>query len=189
MNILSRKSDYTKPYNIGSKRISTLRHAIASAVAPHEQEVSNNDLIEAMTALGQDPDNLSCVYCGRAATSLDHFCGLVVNSEWSGYGNSINNRVPACEICNPRKGNRDAYQWMRKAHPHRVADFVERMGRFHRAVGMPQKMPPISQVSPEAAKRLCGLEYAMVAIMRQMDEEAAQIRAAYAELNGGQNCG
>ncbi len=50
-------------------------------------------------------------------------------------------------------------------------------------------MPAISEVCPDAAKRLCGLEYAMVAIMRQMDEEAVRIRAAYAELNGGQNNG
>lgn len=185
MNIMDRKADYTKPYRVHGRRASTLRHAAASAVAPHEAQLSDSELLGAMDALEQDPANLECVYCGKVATQLDHFHALVRNGKWTGFGNTLGNRVPACARCNVAKGNKDPFDWMLKAHPDRVVIFVERIGRLHEVTGKPIALPPMEELCPISAKHYMAMQETILAIMRMMDDKAATIRAAYAEYTDG----
>jgi 5-methylcytosine-specific restriction endonuclease McrA len=186
MDILKRKGDYTRPYRVHGRRASTLRHAAASAIAPHEAQLSDSELLAAMDALEQDPADLQCVYCGETATQLDHFHALVRDGKWTGFGNTLGNRVPACARCNVAKGNKDPFDWMLKTHPERVAIFVERIERLHSVTREPNPLPPIEEVCPTSAKHYKAMQETVLAIMRMMDAEAATIRAAYAEYVDGQ---
>jgi NMD protein affecting ribosome stability and mRNA decay len=60
-----------------------------------------------MGILKQNPDNLTCVYCGAPAETWDHIHGLVKDNRYSGYGHTIGNLLPCCRSCNSQKGNKN----------------------------------------------------------------------------------
>jgi hypothetical protein len=98
---------HLRPYSIYSRRVTTINHAFASAIAP--SDVYDEALIiQALRALGQDPNqDLRCVYCDRnPAETWDHVFGLVMDKRYSGYGHAIGNLLPCCRSCNSSKGNR-----------------------------------------------------------------------------------
>jgi 5-methylcytosine-specific restriction endonuclease McrA len=63
---------HLKPYVILKERTTTINHAFAAAIAPHD--VYDEERVrEAIKRLDQDPDNnLTCVYCGNTAETWDH---------------------------------------------------------------------------------------------------------------------
>ena len=50
-----------------------------------------------------------CVYCGRAADTVDHLIPRL-----AGGPDSADNLVAACKECNASKGGRDVYHWARR---------------------------------------------------------------------------
>jgi|SRR3989344_8444118 len=105
MNIKSIKNQL-RAYSIMGKRETTINHAFASAIAPND--IYEEKIVrKAIKILKQDPNNLSCVYCGAPAETWDHVFGLVKNHNFSGYGHVIGNLVPCCKKCNSEKGNRN----------------------------------------------------------------------------------
>lgn len=104
---------HLKPYSIASRK-STIAHAFASAIAPHD-EFDDETAREAIFCLGQDPErDLRCAYCDADAKSWDHVNGIVKSKRFSGYGHRIGNLLPCCEFCNSAKGNLDWKTYMSK---------------------------------------------------------------------------
>jgi len=96
---------HLKPYSIFKKRRTTIAHAFASALAPTDM-YEEGKIEAALRALGQDPDNLHCVYCFESAQTWDHLFNLVKGGESNGYGHQIGNLVPCCRDCNSSKGGK-----------------------------------------------------------------------------------
>lgn len=99
---------HLRPYEMVKRRRTTINHAFAAAVAPHD-EYEDERIRGALCVLGQDPDQpLVCAYCGEAAQTWDHVAATVRNREFSGHGHRLGNLLPCCKPCNSAKGNR---QW------------------------------------------------------------------------------
>jgi HNH endonuclease len=110
---------HLRPYKIAQRRTTTIAHAFASAIAPVDEftDEIRTKAEEAMRTLGQNPDNLSCVYCDRPATDWDHVQGLVKKGKPSGFGHVLENLVPCCSDCNAKKGNRDWESFLESKKP------------------------------------------------------------------------
>ena len=73
------------PYSIYKKRMTTINHAFASAIAPVDVYDANK-LDAALRVLDQDPDSdLKCVYCGNLAETWDHLIALVKQGQLNGW--------------------------------------------------------------------------------------------------------
>jgi hypothetical protein len=94
-------------------RISTIRNAFASAIAPSDGWDIKTVLPrveEALSKMGQtDLKKLTCVYCNRDAETWDHLVKLVKGGKLNdeGYGHQIGNLAPCCKNCNSAKQGRD----------------------------------------------------------------------------------
>jgi hypothetical protein len=97
---------HLRPYKIVASRKTTINHAFAAAISPHD-DYDEARLREAIAVLGQDPDNhLFCVYCGGLAQTWDHVFATVKASKFSGFGHRLGNLLPCCKPCNSAKGNK-----------------------------------------------------------------------------------
>ena len=56
---------------------------------------------------------ITCVYCGKPATHLDHLYPLIKDQKPTGYYSEIGNFVPCCSECNQKKGNKYWHQFMK----------------------------------------------------------------------------
>lgn len=93
-------------------RSSTVTNAFVAALLPHDKY----DLLavkQAMVKLGQDPEKLSCVYCGAIPTTWDHLTNLVQDRKANGPGHRVYNLVPCCSACNSSKGGATFEDWIR----------------------------------------------------------------------------
>lgn len=98
---------HLQPYIIVTRRKTTINHAFAAAVAPHDN-YDDGRIREAILKLGQDPElALNCVYCGKPAETWDHVFATVKNSEFSGQGHRLGNLLPCCKQCNSSKGSKN----------------------------------------------------------------------------------
>jgi len=99
---------HLRRYSVFQKRSTTINHAFASAMAPHD-EYSEKTGVAILKELECVKDgHINCVYCGLVeAETWDHLFALVKNNEPSGYGHKYGNLVPSCRSCNSRKGNKD----------------------------------------------------------------------------------
>ena len=105
---------HLKEYSIYQKRVTTINHAFASAIAKTDT-YNEAGLDKALQALGQDINkDLLCFYCDKPAETWDHIYGLVKQYEYSGYGHVIGNLVPCCKKCNSEKGNRNWQNFLNK---------------------------------------------------------------------------
>ncbi|WP_334012324.1 hypothetical protein [Burkholderia cepacia] len=96
---------HLKPYSIFKRRRTTIAHAFASALAPTDNYEEDKIRI-ALQALGQNPENLHCVYCLNPAQTWDHLFSLVKGGEANGHGHQIGNLVSCCRDCNSSKGGK-----------------------------------------------------------------------------------
>lgn len=98
---------HLKPYVMFARRKTTINHAFAAAIAPHDTYDSDR-VWEAMLVLGQNPEKgLMCAYCGTPAKTWDHIFATVKDSRFSGHGHRLGNLLPCCKPCNSAKGNKD----------------------------------------------------------------------------------
>lgn len=98
---------HLREYSIMQKRITTINHAFASAIAPND-DYDEARIDKAIKALNQEPhDELLCFYCDNLAETWDHVYGLVKDNQYYGYGHVLGNLLPSCKKCNSEKGNRD----------------------------------------------------------------------------------
>ena len=72
---------HLKPYGIVARRATTIHHAFAAAIAPHDDYV-DECVRHAVELLGQDPDSdLRCVYCDAMAQTWDHVFATVKSTK------------------------------------------------------------------------------------------------------------
>ena len=96
------KLNYPSADNI-KNRTSTIARSMASTIA---NRIPCDDATEKawLNALGLDPQNPKCAYCGAKATHLDHLHPLIDGKYPTGWGTEAGNLVPCCSDCNSKKG-------------------------------------------------------------------------------------
>lgn len=171
---------HLRPYSIYGRRVTTIHHAFASAIAP--SDIYDDALIvEALRTLGQDPDqDLVCVYCDRnPAETWDHVFGLVTDKRYSGYGHTIGNLLPCCRSCNSSKGNRHWQTFLRaritddtlyNAKVKQLRAFFER----YQQPALDQSM--IEQLCPDEMQELQAVKQRILELMKEADRIADNIR-------------
>lgn len=116
-------------------RKTTITNAFALSILP-VIEPTDEEIFEALEVLGQDPDDVRCVYCGAPSHGWDHLRPVVRDSLPTGFITEIANLVPACGKCNSSKGGSDWRSWMlsttAKGSPTRrgIPDIAERISRL-----------------------------------------------------------
>lgn len=171
---------HLRPYSIYSRRVTTINHAFASAIA--SSDVYDDALIvQALRALGQNPDqDLVCVYCDRnLAETWDHVFSLVTDKRYSGYGHTVGNLVPCCRSCNSSKGNRDWQTFLRA----RITDdtlYNAKIGQLHAFFERYQQPPldqgAIEQLCPTEIQQLQEIQRHILELMKEADTIAGNIR-------------
>lgn len=137
MNLKKYKRKF-KPYKIKSRK-STISNAFASAIAPYD-DYDEVKLKEALNILDQnDYEDLTCVYCGSKANTLDHLVNLVKKSEFQGYGHQIGNLVPCCSTCNSKKRDLSYEEFILKSTNIKgnKKKLIERIDKFHNSYTKP----------------------------------------------------
>jgi len=105
---------HLREYSIMQKRITTINHAFASAIAPNDN-YDEDRIDKAIKALGQEPhEELLCFYCDKPAETWDHIYGLVKDNQYYGHGHVVGNLLPSCKKCNSEKGNQEWESFINK---------------------------------------------------------------------------
>lgn len=175
---------HLQPYSIAQRRVTTINHAFASAIArcdPYDV----GRVSRAVRDLGQNPEEqLKCVYCGKRAKTWDHVYGLVKAKQYSGYGHTLGNLVPCCSECNSRKGGKEWADFMKRT----IRDKVELNRRIRVMQSYFRKRPPrslslskIEKLCPHEMRRLRTLQEGIISSMEQADEIAARVRERVGE--------
>jgi 5-methylcytosine-specific restriction endonuclease McrA len=166
---------HLKAYSLVAKRTTTINHAFAAAIAPHDG-FDDKRVREALAVLGQDADtDLLCAYCGEKAETWDHVHATVQETEFSGHGHRLGNLLPCCKPCNSRKGNLDWREWLRRLdmsaqvrseREGRIEVYLEKYGVLDK---VPEHLPEYQE--------LMDLRRQVREIFRKADELAEVIRS------------
>ena len=176
-------SYYLRPYKMLAHRRTTINHAFAAAVAPHDS-FDESAVRTAMSELGQDPDKpLRCAYCGVPAETWDHIRGTVRASHFSGAGHRLGNLLPCCKPCNSRKGNRDWQAFINalglapelvQARTAAIGAHLERYAVDDSAISATPEHEELQRIRKQVLK-----------LLAQGDELAATIRQQYDPVPSG----
>jgi hypothetical protein len=152
------------------QRASTITNAFVRALAGTDKW-DDAGVRRALTDLSQDPERLTCVYCGDSAATWDHVHATVVKGRYSGFGHRIRNLVPACRTCNEKKGGRDWRIWMNQPHLRSREGWTGRLESLqrHQAAG---NQPEIVSQQAEFYALLAQVHE----LMRRADVLASKIR-------------
>lgn len=157
-------------------------NGVIPVVVPSEGEVR-----EALEILGM-LDRVSCSYCGDTSTEWDHLRPLVEKQRPTGYISEIHNLVPACGKCNQSKGNKHWLAWIRSSAPlsptaRGIADIEERIARLqeYEDRNVPTKIDFEAAVGAELWERHWAHHKKLLALMREADADAQEIRARVRE--------
>ena len=173
MKIQTIKS-HLQPYSISKKRKTTINHAFASAIAPIDIYKENEKrIIEAMMFLGQDTENLKCVYCDRPAKTWDHVVGLVKNSDFSGSGHVIGNLLPCCKKCNSKKGNQNWKDFLNKKKDANTKKKIKILERYFKKYSFPNEL---ENRFPSEMRRFKSIKKKILKLMEEADEIAEKIK-------------
>lgn len=174
---------HLRPYIMVARRRTTINHAFAAAIAPHDQ-YDEARVRHAVEMLGQSPDHpLLCAYCGAAASTWDHVNATVVASAFSGHGHRLGNLLPCCKPCNSAKGNKSWEAYVETlADDEARAERVRHIRNYLTAFG--RRDPPPTH-DPDYAK-LQELRAEVLSLLAEADEIASRIRdRAQAKLGEG----
>jgi hypothetical protein len=175
---------YLRSYKIYGRSSTTISYAFASAVAEREG-FDRNKVRQALAILQQDPEKLSCAYCGEAAQTWDHLVPVVKDGKQFGPGHRIRNLVPCCSRCNGEKGNRDFEVWL----PNRFPGWQERIVRLRTYLACEQNdalVPAEIAVQTEATlAEYWAIRDRVFDLLRQADAIAGRIHTLRAAANGG----
>jgi len=165
---------HLKPYGIFARRRTTINHAFAAAIAPHD-DFDDKRIREALALLGQDPEAaILCAYCGREAETWDHVHATVMKSGFSGHGHRLGNLLPCCKPCNSKKGNKDWRQFLGKLQVPE-AERIERERRIAKYLKKLSVLDAIPEQTPEY-EELLRLRLQVLEIFKRADELAEKIR-------------
>ena len=170
---------HLRSYSIKRERETTINHAFASALAPHD-DYDDALLDQAMSMLGQTNfDDLQCVYCSAPATSWDHLVGLVKNSELNGYGHQIGNLVPCCRDCNSSKGNKDWREFLRSrmADPVELQQVEETLETYLSKYATKIDLARVQNEYPKVWDRYKEIQSQIIGLMEEADTLTYQLRS------------
>lgn len=191
-----------RPKFLGSKspeaqgikaRASTITNAFAHAVLPVKLSTIDT-LYAALDVLGQDLNDLRCVYCGALTHGWDHLRPTVARKLPTGYITEVFNQVPACGKCNSSKGGKDWKAWMlgnAKNSPTRrgVDDIPGKVARLeaYEAWAKPTRIDFETLLEPEEWRAYWrahdALQVEMVRCQKMADALRAKLQAALAADN------
>jgi hypothetical protein len=176
MKFTSIKS-HLRPYSIYGRRSTTINHAFASAIAPTDI-YEESRVREALIALGQDPDDLTCVFGGERAETWDHLVGLVRNKLPYGYGHQLGNLIPSCRDDNSEKGSRDWQEFLqaRTASTEEYEAKRVQIQNYLDAYAVPVDLERMRAAHPEDWGRFYEIRDQIFALMREADEIATRLR-------------
>lgn len=170
---------HLQPYSIAKRRITTINHAFASAIAPSEA-YDPMRTARAIKDLGQNPDEeLNCVYCGRRAETWDHVYGLVRLKQYSGYGHTLGNLGPCCSKCNSRKGGKEwtvFIQGMIKDKAELQKRITVMRSYFRKRSPQLVSLSQIEKLCPHEMSHMRTLQRRIISSMEEADEIAARMR-------------
>jgi hypothetical protein len=165
---------HLRPYVIVARRRTTINHAFAAAIAPHDK-YDEQRVRHAVELLGQSPDEpLVCAYCGGAAATWDHIYATVVSSAFSGHGHRLGNLLPCCKPCNSAKGNKDWETYLRTV-PADPAVIAQRVARIRGYLAEFEITDDVPDGDPDYSA-LQDLRKQVLELLSQADELAARIR-------------
>lgn len=168
---------HLKPYSIFEKRQTTVAHAFASALAPTDL-YDEDKLHTALRALGQNPEDLHCVYCLQPAQTWDHLLSLVKDGESSGHGHQIGNLVPCCRDCNSSKGGKafETYiDGLQRLSEEQRTELRARL-RAHSDLAKTNQLLP-SPKERELLDKYRAIRLEVCALLKQADALATEIRS------------
>lgn len=170
---------HLQSYSITKKRLTTINHAFASAVAHHDS-YDEKIIKEAIKLLGQNPnEHLSCVYCGESAETWDHVFGLVKGFKFSGYGHVIGNLLPCCKQCNSEKGNKHWEDFIKKKNNLDTdGENKIKLLKLYFAKNLTVRFgyEEIKDVCPDEIQKLDFIKNKIVNLMSEADTIAEKIR-------------
>jgi hypothetical protein len=170
---------YLKSYAIYGHRSTSISHGFASAIAPIET-YDESRIKQALASLGQDPNNLTCVFCGKEAETWDHLVNLVLDGQLHGYGHQLGNLLPCCRRCNSKKGGRNWREYLHETAPNE-AEYERKSGAIQiylDTYARPVNTEEMKIVCPEDWKRFCEIKQQIFSLMREADEIAPRLREA-----------
>ena len=168
---------HLQPYSIMKKRQTTINHAFASAIAPHDT-YDVKTLKAAMAVLGQDAEkDLLCVYCEEPAETWDHVFGLVRDLKFSGYGHVVGNLLPCCKKCNSEKGNRDWEDFLKKKMFGNSVKRIANLKRYFEKY-LPKKFDyeDVTALCPDEIIQLNVIKDKVKALFKEADALAETVR-------------
>lgn len=171
---------HLRPYSIYGRRITTINHAFASAIALND-DYDDARMSQAIRVLGQDPDaDLLCAYCeSKPAQTWDHVFGLVSHKQYAGYGHTICNLLPCCRDCNSQKGNRDWRSFL-KTKCNDEAAFLARAQKLERyfaefGTALFDQLD-MMHLCPDEMQRYTAIQQQITVLMKEADVIAEIIR-------------
>jgi hypothetical protein len=174
----------------GSKitgRSSSITNAFVNAIIPVIPP-SKEEVEEALSILGINPDDPRCAYCGDVPTEWDHLRPLVVNKKPTGYVSEIANLVPACGKCNQSKGKRHWREWMlstarRSPTTRKLEGMIERIAALERYEEwrLPVRINFAEAVGSELWDEHWRYWSALIDLMKASQKHAELLRAKVAD--------
>lgn len=168
---------HLKPYSIVAKRQSTIAHAFASALSPHDK-YDKKRVEEALIDLGQDPNQITCIYCKDPAETWDHLVNLVRKKELKGYGHQIGNLVPCCTACNSKKGQSSFDTFIHKSKKLSNAEKVDLIAKLETHQGLAKEIKVEFSTAKANAAYIAysKLQENILKLMKRADKKAESLR-------------
>jgi hypothetical protein len=171
---------HLRPYSIYGRRVTTINHAFASAIAIND-DYDDAQIRQAIIDLGQDPEqDLYCAYCDdKPAETWDHVTGLVQNAQYSGFGHTVGNLLPCCKDCNSRKGNRDWKVYLRvitqndERYAHKIAQLERYFSKYQKPCF---DQAAIAALMPDEMHTYNDIHQQVLELMKRADALAQKIR-------------
>lgn len=171
-------------------RTSSITNAFALAIIPIEVP-TEAEVRDALSVLGMTQESVCCAYCGGPHTEWDHLRPVIREKKPTGYISEIANLVPACGKCNQSKGSREWRDWIEGPARHSprtrgVSDLSEKIARL--SAYEEWRQPRCLDLAALAGDHLWQQHWAnyqaVIEVMRESQEHAAQIRRLIAQRAG-----
>jgi hypothetical protein len=172
---------YRPPRKI-THRVSSVTNGFVQAIIP-QTVPSRTEHAPVLAILKIDPDDLTCAYCGAAASEWDHLNPYVQAKRPSGFLNEARNLVPACGPCNASKSGKPWKTWLQgnaRGSPNTrgVADIdlrAERLDRLEAELRL-QPIDLSKLVEPELWASYWKRREDIERMLFEAQEEAVKIR-------------
>ncbi len=144
----------SKPLKITS-RVSSVTNGFVQAIIPRTEPCPHVTR-QVLDILSMQPTDLECAYCGQGARHWDHLNPLVSQKRPTGYLNSAENRVPACDACNTSKGGKPWKEWM--LGPAKGSPTSRGVSDVEKRIALLEKVEAKFRLQPVDLENLAGAE-------------------------------